>query len=95
MTEFNTLSLHETIPTSATICAGASTGITGTGANTYTWNPGALSGTTINVTPATTTTYTVTGTNTTTGCTKTSTPEVTATAQPSVGNTVTLATIRS
>ncbi len=82
-----------TTVTLATICAGGSTGITGTGANTYTWNPGALSGTTINVTPATTTTYTVTGTNTTTGCTKTATRLITVNPQPSVGTTVTLATI--
>ncbi len=82
-----------TTVTSATICAGASTAITGTGANTYTWNPGALSGTTINVTPAATTTYTVTGTNTATGCTNTSTRLITVNALPAVGTTVTSATI--
>ena len=45
---------------------------TGSGASTYTWNPGALSGTTVAVTPTSTTVYTVVGT-TTLGCTATNT----------------------
>ncbi|GBL35545.1 putative cell agglutination protein 1742.01 [Filimonas sp.] len=81
-----------TTVTNATICAGASTSITGTGASTYTWNPGALSGTTINVAPAATTTYTVTGTNAT-GCIATATKLITVNPAPAVGTTVTNATI--
>ncbi|MBK8683817.1 MAG: hypothetical protein IPN26_01905 [Bacteroidetes bacterium] len=60
----------------ATICVGSSTTITGTGALTYVWQPGSLSGTSITVSPASTTTYTVTGTNAN-GCTNTSTRLVT------------------
>ena len=79
--------------TNATICAGSSTSLTGTGATTYTWQPGALSGTTVSVSPATTTTYTVTGTNTATGCTNTATTVITVNALPVVGTTITSATI--
>ncbi|HNF71894.1 MAG TPA: hypothetical protein PLP34_05745, partial [Chitinophagaceae bacterium] len=84
-----------TTVTNATICAGTSTSITGTGANTYTWMPGSLSGTTVNVSPASTTTYTVTGTNTATGCTNTATRTITVNSLPTVGTTVTNATICS
>jgi len=49
------------------ICEGQSTGLTATGANTYTWTPSAglsaTSGSTVTATPAATTTYTVTGTD--------------------------------
>ncbi len=68
-----------TTVTASTVCSGVSTTITGTGANTYTWNPGALSGSSITVTPPATTTYTVTGTNTATGCTNFSTRLITVT----------------
>jgi len=81
-----------TTVTNATICAGASTSISGTGATTYTWQPGAMSGTTITVTPASTTTYTVTGTNAN-GCVNTATRTITVNPSPSVGTTVTNATI--
>ncbi|MFC2110852.1 HYR domain-containing protein [Bacteroidota bacterium] len=50
------------------ICNGSSTTLTASGANTYVWEPGSLSGTSITVSPSTTTTYTLTGT-TTAGCT--------------------------
>ena len=45
------------------ICAGGSTTLTASGATSYTWNPGSLSGAVVTVFPATTTTYTVSGTN--------------------------------
>ena len=45
------------------ICAGASTTLTGTGGNTYSWAPGGQTTAAITVTPATTTTYTLTGTD--------------------------------
>ncbi len=44
------------------ICSNGTTTLTANGADTYTWNPGSLSGASINVSPSTTTTYTVTGT---------------------------------
>jgi gliding motility-associated-like protein len=72
----------------ASICGGGSTTLTGGGATTYTWNPGALSGASVVVSPASTTTYTVTGTSA--GCTGTQqvvvtvnpTPVVSASASP-------------
>jgi hypothetical protein len=88
----NPLPTVATTVTNATICAGSSTTITGTGAVTYTWMPGSLSGTTVNVSPASTTTYTVTGTAAN-GCTKTATRLITVNAQPTVGTTVANATI--
>lgn len=53
------------------ICVGQSTTLTGSGATTYVWNPGNISGSPVNVTPAATTTYTVVGTDAN-GCTNTS-----------------------
>jgi poly(3-hydroxybutyrate) depolymerase len=51
-------------PTNASICAGASVKLTGTGAASYTWSDGVLDGKAF--TPPTTKTYTVTGTATNT-----------------------------
>jgi hypothetical protein len=45
------------------ICPFNSVSLTGSGASTYTWNPGNISGAVISVTPNVTTTYTVTGTD--------------------------------
>ncbi|MDF2453193.1 MAG: hypothetical protein K0S26_2697 [Bacteroidota bacterium] len=71
------------------ICAGSTSTLTGSGASTYTWNPGALTGATIAVMPTTTTVYTVTGkstlgcsTITTLNLTVSSTPTVTAVSSP-------------
>ena len=89
-----------TVSSPTSICVGASATLTASGANTYTWNPGALSGTNIVVSPTTTTTYTVSGTNTF-GCNGTSTitlavlnlPTVTVVSSPTAvcaGNSATL-----
>lgn len=59
----------------ATICAGGSVTLNGTGADTYTWNNGVTNG--VAFSPAATTTYTVTGTITATGCSNTGTATVT------------------
>ncbi|MFT3911086.1 MAG: GEVED domain-containing protein [Ferruginibacter sp.] len=60
---------------------------------TYTWNPGSLSGASVNVTPTSTTTYTLTATNPTTLCATTATP-VTVTVAPVTANaTATLTSI--
>lgn len=84
---------------SNTICAGQSVSLTATGATTYTWNPGALTGSLTVVSPTLTTTYTVTGTSGSCSGTNTITitvnprPTITATASPSgicVGGTTTL-----
>lgn len=67
--------------TSATICAGDQAVISGSGANTYTWNTGATAGS-ISVTPTSTSTYTVTGADNN-GCSNTATGVVTVNAVPS------------
>jgi len=63
-----------------TICVGASAVLTGGGANTYVWNPGALPGSP-SVSPGVTTTYTLTGTDAT-GCSATSTVQLTVGSAP-------------
>ncbi|MEW6467881.1 MAG: gliding motility-associated C-terminal domain-containing protein [Bacteroidota bacterium] len=70
-------------PLSATICSGGSTTLSASGANTYLWNPGSLSGSGITVSPSVTTTYTVTGTALN-GCTNTATVTVTVNPPPSI-----------
>ena len=61
----------------ATICAGQSSTLTGTGAINFTWQPGTLTGSSVTVTPATTSTYTLTGESN--GCVGTTTVMVTVT----------------
>jgi hypothetical protein len=73
------------------ICSGASTVLTGSGGNSYSWNPGALVGTPT-VTPAISTTYTVTGTDAI-GCTATSSITVTVNATPLISNNPVDATV--
>ncbi len=71
----NTKTVSVTIGSSVTIipsassnttCAGGNINLTATGATTYTWQPGNMSGSSIFVTPMSTTTYTVSGSNS--GC---------------------------
>ena len=84
---------------SPTICTGSSGTLSASGATTYTWNPGGLTGSSISVSPVSTTVYTVTGANGT--CTSTATgtvnvvpgPTLTASANPTIicrGNSSTL-----
>jgi gliding motility-associated-like protein len=68
---------------SSAICVGGTATLTSSGANTYTWNPGASTGTTVVVTPTATTVYTVTGTNAS-GCTNTSTVSLTVNSLPTL-----------
>ncbi|HET6991836.1 MAG TPA: hypothetical protein VFJ43_10950, partial [Bacteroidia bacterium] len=75
-----------------TICSGSSSTLTGGGASTYVWNPGAISGSPVSVTPATTTTYTVTGTAVN-GCTSTAQVTVTVNPTPTVTATASSPTI--
>ncbi len=81
------------------ICVGASSTLSATGASSYTWNPGSLTGASIVVTPTATTVYTVIGSNG--ACTDTKTvsitvnpnPTITASANPTIicaGNSSTL-----
>ncbi|HXB38982.1 MAG TPA: PKD domain-containing protein [Bacteroidia bacterium] len=65
----------------STICSGATTTLTASGAMSYSWNTGAATSS-INVTPSSTTVYTVTGN--TGGCVGTSTSTVTVNPTPTV-----------
>lgn len=67
---------------SAVICAGASATLTASGASSYTWNPGGISGSTVMVSPSSSTTYTVTGSNG--ACTGTATSNVTVNNLPNI-----------
>lgn len=78
-----------TTATAVAICTGGSTTITATGATSYTWQPGALSGPSITVSPATTTVYTVTGT---TGCSVTATRMITVGACAPCSTNITIST---
>ena len=66
----NTAPAINAVANPAIICAGSSTALTATSGNagyTYNWQPVNLNGATVNVTPATTTTYTVTASDVTGG----------------------------
>src|SRR5687767_5087406 len=76
----------------AAICEGDSTSLSAAGAHTYTWNPGALNGSTISVSPLTTTTYTVIGTDTLLSCSDTAYVTVTVNELPFVNFTFTPST---
>ncbi|HNW89794.1 MAG TPA: PKD domain-containing protein [Bacteroidales bacterium] len=67
----------------AAICTGQSSTLTGSGASAYSWMPGNLTGTSVNVSPTSTTVYTVTGTSAA-GCSSTASVTVTVSAAPSV-----------
>lgn len=63
-----TISINSTptIVTSASgtlVCTGGSVTLTGSGASTYTWNPGNITGASVSFTPVASTIYTVTGTS--------------------------------
>ncbi|TND08683.1 MAG: hypothetical protein FD123_1899 [Bacteroidetes bacterium] len=79
----NALPVVAASSTSATICDGDSSILSVTGAATYTWMPGSLSGTPVTVTPNTTTTYTVTGTDVN-GCVDSDVITVSVNALPTV-----------
>ncbi|MDX2188401.1 MAG: PKD-like domain-containing protein [Bacteroidota bacterium] len=66
-----------------TICSGLSVTYTASGANTYNWQPGNLSGPIQTLSPSSTTTYTISASNTS-GCTTTGTTTVTVNPLPIV-----------
>ncbi|MDX1651385.1 MAG: T9SS type A sorting domain-containing protein [Brumimicrobium sp.] len=70
--------------TNQTICEGDVTVLTATGADTYAWDNGLGTGATQNVSPNSTTTYTVTGEITATGCSNTAQVTVNVNLQPVV-----------
>jgi hypothetical protein len=66
-----------------TICAGDIATLNVSGADTYTWQPGALSGASVQVSPTTTTTYSVTGFNNS-GCQTTGSVQLTVNPVPTL-----------
>ena len=65
-----------------TLCLGKSTDILGSGASTYTWQPGGLFGFSVNVSPTVSTIYTVTGSQF--NCASTTTINVTVVQNPTI-----------
>lgn len=63
-------------PNNSLICQGQQVILNATGANSYTWQPGSVAGSTLSDTPAATQVYTVTGTNLN-GCVNSATVSVT------------------
>lgn len=75
-----------TITGPSDICYGSPVTLTASGAQTYTWQPGAMTGPTVTTSPASTTTYTVTGTDAN-GCTNSATHTVNVNPYPNVSFT--------
>lgn len=63
------------VANSVTVCTGQTATLTASGASSYTWNPGSVTGTSYTIAPATSTTVSVIGANGT--CTAEATPSVT------------------
>lgn len=76
---------------SQTICFGSSTTLSASGAATYSWMPGNLSGDSLRVSPAATTTYIVTGTDSS-GCNSIDSVTIVVNALPQVVGVSTTAT---
>ena len=76
---------------SPAICNGSSTTIIASGASTYAWMPGNLTGSSVTVAPTTTTSYTVTGTSA--GCFNTTTITITVNPLPNVTATSSAASV--
>jgi len=67
----------------STICSGSTANLAASGASTYTWLPGGMTTAAVNVTPGSTTTYTVNGTSVG-GCVSNKTITITVNAKPNV-----------
>jgi hypothetical protein len=76
------------VSSSSLICTGNTATLSATGASSYNWNPGSLSGTSVVVSPTISTTYTVVGSNAA-GCTNTRTVSVTVSACTGINETQT------
>ena len=81
----NALPVLTLTPVSSSICSGSSTGITASGASTYSWSPAtglsASTGATVTCSATATNTYTITGTSAL-GCVSTGTQTITVNALP-------------
>ncbi|MFH0893035.1 MAG: T9SS type A sorting domain-containing protein [Bacteroidota bacterium] len=76
----------------STICAGQCSTLNASGAVSYVWNPGGLSGNPVVVCPPVNTTYTVTGTNAA-GCSGTAQKIVTVYNNPTITSSASLSTL--
>ncbi|MBA3681037.1 MAG: T9SS type A sorting domain-containing protein [Bacteroidetes bacterium] len=76
------LAIPSVVVTSSNICSGGSANMSATGATSFTWNPGGLTGANQTLSPATTQVYTIIGSNGT--CTNSSTGSVNVTTTPTV-----------
>jgi gliding motility-associated-like protein len=74
------------------VCPGGSSALSASGATSYTWNPGALTGATVNVTPIITTNYTVSAINVF-GCSSTATVDVLVNPTPVLSITASSSTV--
>jgi hypothetical protein len=79
----NTLPTISAASSSSVICMGSNASLIASGASTYTWMPGSLTGATVSATPTITTTYTVTG-QSAAGCTNTAVKTVTVNSLPTI-----------
>lgn len=70
---------------SSTICSGQTATLNALGATNYTWNPGGLTGSSVNVSPGVTQVYTVTGSNA--NCTGTNNTTLTVISTPTISAT--------
>lgn len=77
--------------TPGSICSGGSASLSVSGASSYTWNPGALTGNSVVVSPGTTTTYTINASIGT--CTSSAFTTLTVNAIPNVNASVTPTTL--
>ncbi|MBC7695305.1 MAG: gliding motility-associated C-terminal domain-containing protein [Burkholderiales bacterium] len=88
----NTVPTVSVASSSNTICNGANTSLTVSGANTYTWSPAAslsaATGTAVTASPTVGTNYTIIGTAAN-GCTNSATYSVTVNPKPTVSSTTT------
>jgi hypothetical protein len=78
------------VTTGSQVCAGSSVTLSGSGANSFSWNNGITNG--VAFTPASSTTYTVTGTGAN-GCTATAQESVTVVQLADLGVTASVATV--
>ena len=85
---YSGISLVSATSLSNVLCSGDSTTLSASGAASYSWAPGNLSGSTVTVSPTANTTYTVTGTDAN-GCVNTATTSVNVNTLPQVNATAT------